>query len=107
MLGSIQVADKKIQAIIEQVQMDIGVHGIRVLHRIGWLDVGEASIVITVSSPHRREAFTACQAVIDQIKSDVPIWKKESYVDGTSEWVMCQHHKPQEYMSVKDSTPVD
>jgi molybdopterin synthase catalytic subunit len=54
-----------------------------ILHRYGTLRIGEASVVVCVASPHRAEAFTACQWAIDTLKKDVPIWKKEFATDGT------------------------
>jgi molybdopterin synthase catalytic subunit len=56
-------------------------------HRVGLLPVGEASVAIVAVSPHRAEAFAACRAGIDRVKSTVPIWKKEFHPDGTSDWV--------------------
>ncbi len=60
--------------------------GCTVIHRYGRVEIGEASIVIGVSSPHRKEAFEAAMYIIDTIKQTVPIWKKEYYADG-SMWV--------------------
>ena len=60
---------------------------IAILHRIGRVAVGEASVVIAVSCPHRAESFDACRFLIDQLKVDVPIWKKEIWADGTGTWV--------------------
>ncbi len=57
-----------------------------VVHRIGRVPVGEASVVIAVSAPHRAEAFEACRYVIDTLKQTVPIWKKEEFHDGTAGW---------------------
>jgi molybdopterin synthase catalytic subunit len=51
---------------------------------LGRLEVGEASVVIAVSSPHRAEAFAACRFAIDTLKAQVPIWKKELYADGSA-----------------------
>ncbi len=56
-------------------------------HRVGELSVGDASVGIVATSPHRAEAFAACRAAIDRIKTTVPIWKKEFHSDGSSEWV--------------------
>jgi len=58
-------------------------------HRTGHLQLGEIAICVVVSAAHRDAAFTACRAIIDSIKSTVPIWKKEHYADGTAEWVKC------------------
>jgi molybdopterin synthase catalytic subunit len=60
---------------------------LRVVHRVGRLGVGEASVAVVATAPHRAEAFAACRAAIDRIKKSVPIWKKEIRPDGTSEWV--------------------
>ena len=58
---------------------------LRIVHRLGSLDVGEPSVAIAVASPHRDEAFAACRYAIDTLKATVPIWKKEFYSDG-EEW---------------------
>ena len=60
---------------------------VSIVHRLGHLGLGEASIAIAVSSPHRQAAFEAGKWLIDTIKEDVPIWKQENWADGTSEWV--------------------
>ena len=52
------------------------------MHRIGRLEIGESSVMIAVSSPHRAEAFDACRFAIDTLKRTVPIWKKEYFEDG-------------------------
>jgi molybdopterin synthase catalytic subunit len=61
---------------------------VAVLHRSGHLVVGEASVVVAASAPHRAEAFDACRFGIEHLKADVPIWKKESLASGEAEWVM-------------------
>jgi molybdopterin synthase catalytic subunit len=58
-----------------------------IVHRLGHLELGEASVAIAVSTPHRRDSFEAGQWLIDRLKEVVPIWKKENWADGTSEWV--------------------
>ena len=55
-------------------------------HRLGVVPVGEASIAIAVSSPHRKEAFVACEYLLEQVKLSVPIWKKEVYESGDQRW---------------------
>ena len=61
--------------------------GCAIVHRIGHIDLGEAAVAIAVSAPHRQAAFTAGQWLIDTLKDVVPIWKRENWADGTSEWV--------------------
>jgi len=58
-----------------------------IVHRLGHLELGEASIAIAVSCPHRPQAFDAARWLIDTIKQDVPIWKRENWEDGTTEWI--------------------
>ncbi|HSS44011.1 MAG TPA: molybdenum cofactor biosynthesis protein MoaE [Thermoanaerobaculia bacterium] len=60
---------------------------LRARHRIGRLSVGEISVAVLATAPHRRDAFDVCRAAIDRIKTSVPIWKKEFHPDGSSEWV--------------------
>jgi molybdopterin synthase catalytic subunit len=62
-------------------------------HRIGIVEIGEASVMIAVSAPHRAEAFAACRFAIDRLKQIVPIWKKE-YFEGGEVWVGCQTSHP-------------
>jgi molybdopterin synthase catalytic subunit len=57
---------------------------VRLVHRLGPLAIGEASVAVAVASPHRAEAFAACRYAIDTLKARVPIWKKEFYADGTA-----------------------
>ena len=60
--------------------------GLAIVHRLGQLAVGEVSVVIAVSAPHRGEAFDACEWLIDELKKTVPIWKKEIYTEGEA-WI--------------------
>lgn len=60
-------------------------------HREGLLEIGDCSVWVGVSAPHRDAAFAACRYIIDEIKQRLPIWKKEYYEDGASGWVNCEH----------------
>ncbi|QGN32211.1 molybdenum cofactor biosynthesis protein MoaE [Microlunatus sp. Gsoil 973] len=64
-----------------------GVHAVAVEHRVGHLEVGDLAVVIAVGAAHRAEAFTGCRQLIDELKSGVPIWKEQTFIDGVSEWV--------------------
>jgi molybdopterin synthase catalytic subunit len=57
------------------------------LHRVGRVAVGEPSVIIAVSTPHRAQAFESCRFLIDELKRDIAIWKKEVWSDGTGTWV--------------------
>ncbi|MFS0731941.1 molybdenum cofactor biosynthesis protein MoaE [Microbacterium sp. 1P10UB] len=59
---------------------------VAVSHRVGRLAVGDAAVVIAVASPHRAEAFEVCRAVIEQIKLELPVWKRQVEADGTTAW---------------------
>jgi len=63
---------------------------IAVLHRVGPLSVGDTSVLIAVSAPHRGEAFDAARFCIDTLKTTVPIWKRETW-EGGSDWALCSH----------------
>ncbi|MBF4462140.1 MULTISPECIES: molybdenum cofactor biosynthesis protein MoaE [unclassified Rathayibacter] len=60
---------------------------IAAVHRVGELVVGDLALACAVASPHRAAAFEACGRLVDDIKASVPIWKEQSFVDGSSEWV--------------------
>lgn len=81
-----EMATKMIGKIIEEIKSKWDVNKIAVSHRMGKMEVGEITVVIAVSSPHRKESIPACQYAIDRLKEIVPIWKKEYAVDGAS-WV--------------------
>jgi molybdopterin synthase catalytic subunit len=81
-----EMAEKMIQKIIDEIKSKWDVNKIAVSHRIGKMNVGEITVAIAVSSPHRKDSFPACQYAIDRLKEIVPIWKKEYAIDGAS-WV--------------------
>jgi len=81
-----EMAQQQIHTIITEAQQRWGVERVAVAHRFGRLEIGEASVIIVVASPHRAEAFDACRYIIDTLKSTVPIWKKEVATNG-EEWV--------------------
>lgn len=60
---------------------------VAVSHRVGRLEVGDAAVVIAVASPHRAEAFEVCREIIETIKTDLPVWKRQVEADGTSTWL--------------------
>lgn len=62
-------------------------HEVQMAHRLGVLELGDISVAVAVSSPHRADAFDAGRWLIDRLKEVVPIWKQEHWADGTSEWV--------------------
>lgn len=85
-----QLGLKEGDKIVQEARMRFGFTGACCVHRIGQLEIGELAVWVGVSSPHREEAFAACRYIIDEVKHRVPIWKKEQYTDGDSDWVNCE-----------------
>ena len=81
-----EMAIKKMREVADEVRAKFPVTGVGVLHRIGRLEIGETSLLVAVSSGHRKEAFEACHYAVDRIKQIVPVWKKEVF-EGGEEWV--------------------
>ena len=81
------MAEKKLNEIEAEIHRKWPVEKVAMVHRLGRLAVGEVSVAVAVSCPHRAEAFEACRYAIDTIKELVPIWKKENAPDGSGEWV--------------------
>jgi molybdopterin synthase catalytic subunit len=72
----------KIREISAAIHEKFAIHRVAIAHRLGRLQIGETSVFIAVSAPHRRAAFDACRFAIDTLKHTVPIWKKEYFEDG-------------------------
>jgi molybdopterin synthase catalytic subunit len=85
------VAEKEGSRIIDEAIERFGISHAVCIHREGLLELGEIAVIVCVSSSHRGEAFDACRYIIDETKTRLPIWKKEHYVTGISEWVNCEH----------------
>jgi molybdopterin synthase catalytic subunit len=81
------------QALLEKVAGEIAakfeVVNVAVAHRHGDIAIGEAALVAAVSAKHRKAAFDACVALVDEVKAQIPIWKHQVFADGTDEWVNC------------------
>jgi molybdopterin synthase catalytic subunit len=86
------MAEKKMTEIEQETRSRWPVGEIVMVHRLGHLEVGEVSVAVAVSCPHRAEAFEACRYAIDRLKELVPIWKKENWADGATEWVHPENH---------------
>jgi len=82
-----EMADTVLAQIAEEAARLLATDRVAVVHRIGALSVGEVSVAIAVSSPHRAQAYDASRYVIEEIKKRLPVWKKESYTDGNEAWV--------------------
>ena len=78
---------ERMRDVAERVAKQYDVLGVAAVHRVGKLALGDAAVVIATTAAHRGEAFEASRALIDELKSTVPIWKHQLFVDGSDEWV--------------------
>lgn len=82
-------ADAVIRAVADRVAKMPDVLAVAVSHRVGELAVGDIALAAAVSCAHRREAFEACARLVDELKHELPVWKRQVFGDGTDEWVNC------------------
>lgn len=82
-----EMAARVLETIVAEAEARWEIGRAAVVHRIGRLEIGEASVAIAVAAPHRGEAYEASRYVIEELKKRVPIWKREGYVDGEAEWL--------------------
>jgi molybdopterin synthase catalytic subunit len=80
------MALKEMRKLIESAHSQFEISNVGIVHRLGKLEIGETSVVVSVAAPHRKDAFAACEWLIQELKRTVPIWKKEVYADG-EEWI--------------------
>jgi molybdopterin synthase catalytic subunit len=85
-----EMAEKVMAQIGDEMRDRWPISRVAIVHRTGVLEIGQASVMIAVSAPHRREAFEAASYAIDRLKQIVPIWKKEVWSDG-SQWIGWEH----------------
>ena len=85
--GYAAMAREQLAAIVSEAAVRAGTGRVAAVHRLGELAVGEASVAIAVSTPHRAEAFDAARYVIEEIKKRLPVWKRERYLDGEARWL--------------------
>ena len=84
------LAIKEGNKVIEEARAKFPIQHADCVHREGLLEIGECAVWVGVTSAHRDEAFAACRFIIDEVKTRLPIWKKEFYVNGDSGWVNCE-----------------
>jgi molybdopterin synthase catalytic subunit len=78
---------EQLRQVAEKVAARFSVRALAAVHRSGDLEIGDLAVVVAVASDHRDEAFAACKALIEDVKSQVPVWKHQVFGDGESEWV--------------------
>src|SRR6476469_5043492 len=82
-----EMAQRKMEELEAEARRRWPVIEAAIVHRVGHLELGDVSVAVAVSTPHRGHSFEACRWLIDTLKEVVPIWKKERWADGTEEWV--------------------
>lgn len=83
-----ELAERRLGELVDELFERWPLRRVALLHRTGELAIGEVSVVVACSAPHRAEAFEACRHGIERLKQDVPIWKKEGLTSGEAHWVM-------------------
>ena len=81
------MALQQMRSLREEALKQFAIRDAAIVHRLGRMAIGETSVVIVVSAPHRKDAFEACRWLIEMLKRDVPIWKKEIWSQGEATWV--------------------
>ena len=87
-LGTVRDHSKRMEEIAGEARDRWDLCAVSLLHRTGALQVGETSVIVAASAPHRADAFEAARHAIERLKEAVPIWKKEGLVTGESHWIM-------------------
>jgi len=80
------MAEAALERIAADLEADLPGLSVRIVHRLGTVGIGQASVAIAVSSPHRDASYTASRAALERLKREVPIWKREIYADGGEAW---------------------
>lgn len=88
------MAEVKLEELETKARLCWPIDKVSIIHRIGHLELGEISVAVAVSCPHRQDAFEAARFLIDTLKITVPIWKKENWSDGTTEWAHAEIPTP-------------
>lgn len=84
-----ELAEKEASRILGEARVKFDLLDAVAVHRVGQLQLGEMAVWVGVTAEHRDAAFAACRYIIDETKARVPIWKKEHYITGQSQWINC------------------
>jgi len=82
-------AAEVLRQVAEEIAADEDVIAVAVSHRIGELKIGDIALVAAVAAAHRKQAFDHCARLVDEVKSRLPVWKRQMFDDGTDEWINC------------------
>lgn len=81
-----EMAEPKLLALCQEISQSYAVHGISVFHSVGWVRVGEVCLYVRVSARHRKNAIQGCEALVELIKKELPVWGKEIFEDESAQW---------------------
>jgi len=82
-------AEAVLREVAAEIAADPEVYAVAVSHRVGTLRIGDVALAAAVSTAHRAAGFAACARLVDEVKSRLPVWKRQVFADGTEEWVNC------------------
>ena len=82
-------AAEVLDAVAAEIAADPAVYAVAVSHRVGRLEIGDVALVAAVSTAHRAAGFAICARLVDEVKSRLPVWKRQVFADGTEQWVNC------------------
>jgi molybdopterin synthase catalytic subunit len=82
-------AEEVLREVAAEIAAEPAVYAVAVSHRVGPLAVGDVALAAAVATAHRADAFAACARLVDEVKSRIPVWKRQVFSDGTDEWVNC------------------
>ena len=83
-------AASRLQSVADTIAAECDIVGLAAVHRIGELAIGDIAVIVAVSAEHRAQAFEACRRLIDELKTDVPVWKQQTFAGGDAVWVGAQ-----------------
>jgi molybdopterin synthase catalytic subunit len=81
------MTERAIEGMVKEAEARFELLGVRVIHRVGPIKLGEQIVLVVAASPHRKAAFEACEFLMDYLKTQAPFWKKERLADGSARWV--------------------
>ena len=82
-------AQQVLAEVAAEIAADPAVYAVAVSHRVGRLEIGDVALAAAVSTAHRAAAFAACARLVEEVKARLPVWKRQTFADGTEEWVNC------------------
>ena len=101
-----EMAVKELEKVRQEIRDHWGISDVAIAHRLGRLEIEDISMIVAVGSPHRKEGFQAAAYVVDRVKENIPIWKKE-FFEGGSHWVACDNHEVHQHSTAAEPALTD